>query len=143
VILQTYNPHHFSIEAACSQDYDAFYRQEIEFRKALGYPPFTRMIQVRIQGRDLEKTREYVHRLAGGCRRLRRNGGSHAEVDVLGPIEAPLARIADRFRWQLLLKSPSAGAARGFVRELVFGSHAPRRTRHIEVGIDVDPHFLM
>jgi primosomal protein N' (replication factor Y) (superfamily II helicase) len=52
VILQTYNPLHFSITAARDQDYDAFYRQEIQFRQALGYPPFTRMIQVRISGRD-------------------------------------------------------------------------------------------
>ena len=52
VILQTYNPEHFSIRTARDQDYDAFYEQEIEFRRALGYPPVTRLIQLRISAQD-------------------------------------------------------------------------------------------
>jgi primosomal protein N' (replication factor Y) len=51
VILQTYNPDHFSIRAAKAQDFKAFFNQEIGFRKALGYPPYTRMIAVRISGK--------------------------------------------------------------------------------------------
>jgi primosomal protein N' (replication factor Y) len=51
VILQTYNPDHFSIMAARDQDFNSFYHQEINFRKALNYPPFSRMIQLKISGK--------------------------------------------------------------------------------------------
>ncbi len=143
VILQTYNPHHFSIAAACNQDYDAFYRQEIEFRKTLGYPPFTRMVQIRIQGKDSKKTAAYVQQLAVCCHRLRKTGGAFAGVDAMGPIEAPLSRIADHFRWQLLLKSADTGALHQFSRDLLFSPQSPKRTAGVIVGIDVDPLFLM
>jgi primosomal protein N' (replication factor Y) len=143
VILQTYNPHHFCISAARGQDCEAFYRQEIEFRKALGYPPFTRMIQIRIQGKKLQKTSAYAHQLAGLCNRLHRSDDAFADVEVLGPIEAPLSRIADHFRWQLLLKSAHAGALHRFARGLLFSPQSPARAGGISVGIDVDPLFLM
>ncbi|MBI5064307.1 MAG: primosomal protein N' [Desulfatitalea sp.] len=68
VILQTYNPHHFSITAARQQDFEAFYRQEIECRKLLGYPPVTRMIQLRISGRDSAQVAEFAQRLGAHCR---------------------------------------------------------------------------
>jgi primosomal protein N' (replication factor Y) len=143
VILQTYNPHHFSITAARNQDYDAFFRQEIEFRKALAYPPFTRMIQIRIKGKDAKKTSAYVHQLADLCNKLHRAGKDFNLVDVLGPIEAPLARIADHYRWQLLLKSSQPRVLHRFVHCLLFSDQSPKKTRAVSVGVDVDPHFLM
>ena len=143
MILQTYNPNHFSISAARNQDYDAFYRQEIEFRKSLGYPPYTRMIQIRIQGKDSKKTVSYVKKLANSCKRLRQAGNAFAQVDVMGPIEAPLSRIADHFRWQLLLKSTHIASLHRFARGLLFGPQSPAKVSGISVGIDVDPLFLM
>ncbi len=58
VILQTYNPEHFSITAARQQDFISFYRQEIGFRKALNYPPYSRMIQLKISGKDPARGRK-------------------------------------------------------------------------------------
>ena len=56
VILQTFNPDHFSILAAKDQDFLAFFDREIGFRKSLGYPPLTRMIALRISGKDAQQT---------------------------------------------------------------------------------------
>ena len=78
------------------------------------------MIQIRIQGKKLQKTSAYAHQLAGLCNRLHRSDDAFADVEVLGPIEAPLSRIADHFRWQLLLKSAHAGALHRFARGLPF-----------------------
>ena len=143
VILQTYNPGHFSIEAARHQDYDAFYRQEIEFRKALGYPPFARMIQLRISGRDKKRTAAHARRLGDQCRQLIQADPACAGLDILGPIEAPLVRIADQFRWQLLVKGDGVQQLHSLVRELLFGQRSPGRTSEVTVAIDVDPLFLM
>jgi primosomal protein N' (replication factor Y) len=143
VILQTYNPGHFSIEAARHQDYGAFYRQEIEFRKALGYPPFARMIQLRISGRDKKRTAAHARHLGDQCRKLLQAGPDYAGLAILGPIEAPLVRIADQYRWQLLVKGDQARQLHRFVRDLLFGSLTPARIPEVSVAVDVDPLFLM
>ncbi len=143
VILQTYNPLHFSISAARDQDYDAFYRQEIEFRRALGYPPFTRMIQLRISGPDKTRVAEYAHALGGACQKLLRSSPAYSDLNLLGPIEAPLPRIADQYRWQVLIKGPQVGPLHQFVRRLLFGPDAGPLKADITVGVDVDPVFLM
>jgi primosomal protein N' (replication factor Y) len=143
VILQTYNPDHFSITAARQQDFEAFYRQESAFRKMLRYPPFTRMVQIRISGQDKKRTAAAAHRLGEVCSRLRSERQAYTAVEVLGPIEAPLSRIADQFRWQLLLKATSAAALHHLVRELVFSKHQGVNRRGVHISLDVDPVFLM
>lgn len=143
VILQTYNPTHFSIQAARNQDYGAFYRQEIEFRRALGYPPFSRMVQVRIQGKNKARTAEYAKQLGHRCRQLQKSHSNYAQLELLGPIEAPLARIANQYRWQLLIKNPKTKPLHEFMRELFYGDNAGIKKHDISVAVDVDPLFLM
>ena len=143
VILQTYNPHHFSIQAARNQDYRSFYRQEIEFRKALGYPPFSRMVQVRIQGKDKARTANYVKQLGRRCRQLQKSHPNFTDVELMGPVEAPLSRIADHHRWQLLIKCPNVRPLHGFLRELLYGDNAMIKKKGISLAVDVDPLFLM
>jgi primosomal protein N' (replication factor Y) len=142
VILQTYNPHHFSITAARQQDFDAFYRQEIETRKLLGYPPVTRMIQLRITGRESARVAEVAQRLGAHCRQVLARSAAEG-LEVLGPIEAPLQRIADHYRWQLLIKGPRVGPLHQFVRGLLFGPEAIAGKGDVAVAVDVDPVFLM
>ena len=66
VILQTYNPDHFSILSARDQDFKAFYDTEITYRKALNYPPFSRIIQIRISGKDKDTDKPVCQRF-GRC----------------------------------------------------------------------------
>lgn len=143
VVLQTYNPLHFSITAARDQDYDAFYRQEIQFRQALGYPPFARMVQVRITGRDQKGVIAHARRLGETGSALQQADPAYGELVLLGPIEAALARIADHHRWQLLIKGPRVAALHRFVHQLLFGPDAPTPKSGIRVAVDVDPVFLM
>ncbi len=143
VILQTYNPGHFSILAAEKQNFKAFYKQEIEYRKALDYPPFTRMVQLQIAGGDESKTRETALRLGKSCRALRSNVGTYKKsVAVLGPIVAPLAKIAGQHRWQILLKG-QAGPLHGFMNRLRQAERQLFNQRRIRIAIDVDPFFMM
>ncbi|RJQ69994.1 MAG: primosomal protein N' [Desulfobacteraceae bacterium] len=142
VILQTYNPTHFSITAAREQDYEMFYRQEIELRKALGYPPVTRMVQIRISGRDKTQVADYARRMAAAGLKIRQHR-AFAALDLLGPIEAPLQRIADHYRWQLLIKHPRTDLLHQFVRLLLFGPDGTPGTKGASVTVDVDPLFLM
>lgn len=144
VILQTYNPDHFSIVAAQHQDYMEFYEQEIPFRNALGYPPFSRLIQLKISGRNPEKTKAHAHQVGQLCHDTRRAQPRFAGgLEVLGPIEAPLPKIAQRFRWQILLKSGVPGLLHGFVRRLMADHKSVFNHSQVKVAIDVDPMFMM
>jgi primosomal protein N' (replication factor Y) len=144
VILQTYNPEHFSIRTARDQDYDAFYEQEIEFRRALGYPPVTRLIQLRISAQDPRQAKAGAEGLGRQCRALQAaDAGFARAITVLGPAAAALARIAGLHRWQILLKSPDTGPLHRFVERLLAEHPESFNNRQVRVVVDVDPLFLM
>jgi primosomal protein N' (replication factor Y) len=144
VILQTYNPEHFSIRAARDQDYEAFYSQEMAFREALQYPPASRLIQLRISGRDLQRTRQLALALGEHCQALRAADSSFfAAIEIMGPIEAAVSRIAGHYRWQMLVKSPASGALHRFTERLLSDYPHTFTSRHVRVVIDVDPLFMM
>ncbi len=144
VILQTYNPDHFSIDAARQQDFKSFYDLEIGFRKALGYPPFSRLIQLKISGKDPRVTKNHAHALGDLCQSLKASQiPSYRSVDILGPIEASLTRIARRYRWQILLKGTNTRMLHQFIDQLM-SVNATAFSRHqVQVAIDVDPFFMM
>ena len=144
VILQTYNPDHFSIDAARRQNFASFYQQEIGFRNALKYPPFSRIIQLKISGKDSQKTKDHAHMLGDICQSLKAGDRNYYQsVEIMGPIEASLTRIAQRYRWQILLKGSNTRRLHQFINQLM--SHHPVVfSRHrVQVAIDVDPVFMM
>jgi primosomal protein N' (replication factor Y) len=144
VILQTYNPDHFSISAAKDQNFKAFYEQEIHFRQTLKYPPFSRMIQLKISGIDPQLTRDHATRLGHLCLALKTSNASvYDSVDVLGPIESSLAKIARRYRWQILLKGARVKELHQFVGRLMTDHLTVFNNRRVRVIIDVDPVSLL
>ena len=144
VILQTYTPEHFIISAARRQNYARFYADEINFRRALGYPPYNRMIQLLITGRDAEQTAAAARRLGRAARaQLQRPKPSGGRIRLLGPVEAALHRVAGRYRWQMLLRGPSARELNQFVRHLLFDGQHRFERQGVKVSVDVDPLFMM
>lgn len=142
VILQTYTPNHFSIVSAQAQDFKAFYQREIEARRALSYPPFSRLIQLRISGQDAEQVREFADALGGICRELKKNASFSHAITLLGPAESPISRIAGHYRWQVLLKSVSSKLLHEFVRELLARKSGLPNHKQMILSADVDPLFL-
>ncbi|MBF0389501.1 MAG: primosomal protein N' [Desulfamplus sp.] len=142
VIMQTYNPDHFSIEASKNQDFVEFYNSEIPFRQALSYPPFSRIIQLKISGLDVEKVKSHALMVGDLCKNFidEYNGGQ--PIEMLGPIEAGIPKISMRYRWQILLKSPLASLLNRAVQHLIADKRA-FSAKDISVGIDVDPYFMM
>jgi primosomal protein N' (replication factor Y) len=100
VLIQTYYPEHYAVQAAVKQDYAAFFARELEYRRVLSYPPFTSLANVIIRDRNLEKA---IRR----AKDLSQYFLSHAGNDfrILGPASAPLARLRSEYRFQFLLKS--------------------------------------
>ncbi len=136
VIIQTYKPEHYCIQAARDHDIDGFYQQEFAYREALGYPPAGHLILLRFSGIDPKRVEEASH---GAKFRL----ASYDRVQILGPAPAPLSRLKGKYRWHLLLKSPQRNLLRRVARKLV--SDLPRRVPFsgVQLSLDVDPQNLM
>ena len=144
VVLQTYNPTHFCIHAARNQDFREFFKNDIIFRKSLKYPPYSRLIQLKISGPDKDRTADLAASLGEHCRDLRQAVPEFkTSIEILGPIEAALARIAKRHRWQILLKGTGAGPLHRYIRILMNDHPAVFGHNRIRVAIDVDPVFMM
>ena len=131
VLIQTYAPHHYSIRAARDQDYARFIRREMELRRELMYPPFARMALVRIEGYESAHVSEAAKKVAA----LLAHAAKLESVRVLGPAPAPIERIKQRYRWQVLLKAPARQELRAALAELTsYSAHDG-----VRVSIDIDP----
>ena len=102
-IVQTYLPDQYAVAAAATQDYPAFYRQEIDFRRIQRLPPFSRLIRLLYAHTNAGRCEREAQRLARALRHQREVWGL-AEVDLLGPAPAYPARVRGRYRWHLLLR---------------------------------------
>jgi len=135
VVVQTYDPEHYAVQAALRADYRAFYEQELASRREHGFPPFARMCRLLLTGTEENAVAKQAGMLAGTLERARAQGDR-----LLGPSPAPLARIAGRSRWHLLLLSPTREGLGEWLRrgEIRPGAHAG-----IRVSLDFDPISTM
>lgn len=131
VIIQTYNPEHPTILSAKTQDYNAFYSQEITFRKELNYPPFTHLVNIIIKGKDEGKTIKLAQEIGNNLRVF--NQGR--TILILGPAPCPLTKIKEEYRWQILLKG-SPKNLRELLKSTLDNTAIPRQ---LKVSVDVDP----
>ena len=126
VIIQTYTPEHYAVQAAARQSFEAFYKQESEFRRRYHNPPFTRLVRLTFSHTNQVRCRQEAERMA---RFLREERDSHgpSDLDVLGPAPAYIPRIRGHWRWHIILRGSDP---RAFLSEL---SLPP------EWVVDVDP----
>jgi primosomal protein N' (replication factor Y) len=144
VILQTYNPGHFSIQCARDQDFRAFYQKEIQFRRDLDYPPFSRMILVKISSRKKDEGQRFAAQLGKRARRIIASKPAFVKhVQFFGPLASPVAKIASYHRWQMLLKGMHPASLREFAQNLMFDPKLPRPDRSVKIAVDVDPFFML
>lgn len=137
VIIQTFNPQHYALKHAQNHDYKAFYEEEIDFRKALQYPPFGRIINLRLSSIKKDALIEEAHRLGKMAKKLSAHYGNTAEI--IGPAESPLAKIRGRFRWQMLIKGKDINALHQIAREIINRN----KNSQVKITVDVDPESFM
>lgn len=131
VLVQTHHPEHYALQAAQAHDYLKFFDEEIEFRRVLNYPPFSRLIHLLVRGPKEPVVQEAAD---GLTQKLQALGG---KADLLGPTPAPYSRLRNQFRYQLLLKGTDASLEpyRSFLRHY--------RLAKGFMSVDVDPQDLL
>jgi primosomal protein N' (replication factor Y) len=137
VIVQTLRPQDPAILRACELDVEGFYKAELEQRKELGFPPYTRLIRMVLRSKDLEQIETSIRRLAKLVQeRL------PPEADLLGPAECPIGIIAGNYRRHLILRSPTMGpihrAAAGALQ-----AYSEIKGSRVYLEVDVDPVQLL
>jgi primosomal protein N' (replication factor Y) len=141
VIVQTYTPDHYTMRHLLRHDYQGFFAEEIEFRRSLNYPPFGRLISMRVDGPKAEEVEAKAFALARRLRaQLTSNGKWREQIEVMGPAPAPIRKLRNRYRWQLLLKGTQSAVLLKFAtqaRDLLPNSSSSR------LHIDVDPYSML
>ncbi len=148
VIVQTYCPEHYAVQAALRGDPDSFYRKELEFRREAVYPPFCRLVNVVLSSPEEGHARVAAEALSADLRsRIPEGKGV-----LLGPAPAPLSKLKGRHRFHLTLKVLSPD---GLEEELRAALHSFERWRsdycrreaipreNLSVAVDVDPVTLL
>ena len=138
VIVQTLQPDHYSLQAAATHDYATFAAAELATRRELGYPPFSRLVLLRFEGPETAAVESLARDAA---RRLREQASGR--FGVLGPAPAPLERLRQRYRVQLLVRGTNGRVVRRAVAELLPDLRATARGKDIRVIVDVDPQHML
>ncbi|WP_438433540.1 primosomal protein N' [Gorillibacterium sp. sgz500922] len=167
VFVQTYNPDHYSIVRSAKHDYAGFVEEELEVRRQCGYPPYCGLILVTLSHPEIpflvrsaeafaEKLRSFAK--AAGVYRdssqleagdlfaaLEDGGGlqTAGEVEVLGPVASPIARIKDRYRFRCMIKYRGNAPVSELTAKATAAFDEVCAKENLQISVDVDPLMLM
>ncbi len=139
VIIQSHNPNHYAVKIAAESNYDKFYKKEIKLRQEVLYPPFVRFIAIEFNGIEETKVISYASRFASLLPQ------SDAILDVMGPVIPTIAKISDKFRRVIYIKSnksidPSGYITRAVLREVLKKFELTFSKNTVMMKIDIDSY---
>ena len=132
-MIQTFNPDHYAISYVRHHDYLGFYREEMQIRRKLGYPPFYYLCYLKISGKDSQ----YIFQEALKIKRsLERNLSYTA---ILGPTSLPVFKVNNIYRYGIILKYKKEDGLRDVLHKI---QNHYKSNRKIQIDIDFNPsHF--
>ncbi|MFN4272337.1 MAG: primosomal protein N' [Aliihoeflea sp.] len=133
-LIQTYQPDHPVMKALVSGNSEAFYEREIAERERAHLPPFGRLAAIVVSAGTRAEAESHA-------RALRRAAQASADIEVLGPAEAPLALIAGRHRFRLLVHGERRSDMQTFIRAMLAAGPKPRGS--VRVQVDIDPQSFL
>lgn len=139
VIVQSFRPNHYAIQASLRHDYPSFYEIEIAQRKSTGYPPYRRMANFHIESGDAllaERHAMLVHRLL----REQRDALEFHGVEFMGPSPATIRRVKKKFRWNVAALSRSTKRLNALARAVRNAYEADSADRKVSLKLDLDPY---
>ncbi|MFJ9499818.1 primosomal protein N' [Brevibacillus centrosporus] len=138
VVIQTYTPEHYSIQHATRHDYRSFYEDEMLQRRRTGYPPYFRLVLLTFSHEDVPVVIRSAHTMADYLRQRL------AETTILlGPVASPIARVKDRFRFQIMLKYRDEPQLSALLAQATAAFDEWNKQQKVLMTIDVDPYVLL
>ncbi len=138
VVVQTFTPHHPSIQYARHHDFEGYAEQELEFRKQFHFPPYPHMAMITVRSIHMERAefslKNLHHRLAKALPE-----GNPDQITLSEPVPSPLVKSHDQWRYQITLRANQprkmGALIRGVLRDMTF-------PEDVIVTVDVDPYSL-
>ena len=137
VIVQTYTPDHYSIQAARKHDYQKFYKKEVSLRKQLNYPPFTKLVNIIVEGKKNEEVIKGANNLGAFF-----DNYQNYILELLGPSPAPIEKLRGKYRWQIILKFAKYND-RNYLLKKIRQKFFPYNVKSVKFNIDVDPISML
>ena len=141
VIVQTYMPDHYGIQAAKNHDYVGFYNQEIMFRKELNYPPLSHVATILVRGTAEEEVINTANDLRSILDSIQAD--HFPNIEVRGPVAAPLSKIKAKHRWHLLIKCESSDDLREAIHTMNQSTRTNFTPTSVEKIVDIDPISML
>jgi primosomal protein N'' len=136
VFVQAFTPFHPAIQYARRHDFEGFYNQELEFRKQLRYPPFSRVVLMTLRGRNEDKVKFSTEHIAKEIGKLKAADGNFRDLVIAGPAPAPLVRAETFYRYQVMLRTQRMPSLSRKLSEIIQALSLPE---DIMLNVDIDP----
>lgn len=151
VIIQTYNPEHYAIEAAADHNYEQFLEQELQLRMQLMYPPYCRLICITMSSERLDQLSDTSAKFVQELKELAEYEGvlvplqsrMTRALEILGPVASPIARIKDRYRYQCVIKYRGSIDASSLVERAMKPFVEGKSSKQVLFSVDVDPQVIL
>ncbi|MBU3142139.1 primosomal protein N' [Clostridium sp. CF012] len=138
VVIQTYSADNPTIQYAAANDYDSFYKNEIMMRKAMDYPPFTRILVINMSSEDEKLLIENIQNVSVNLKYVIENND---KITLLGPCPCGVSRIKNFYRWQIIIKGNIDETIAGDIKNLVY-ELVKNVYNSIRVSIDINPSSM-
>lgn len=142
VIVQTYEPNHYSLLYAKDHDYINFYGEEIKLRKEMMYPPYKKIINIVF---TLEDEQRLIREINGFHREIlyaiKNSKDKNLEKDVFRPVPCPISKVKNKYRWHLILKTNKTNSFRKVLKELYYKYN--EKNKDLNIAIDMNPMSIL
>jgi primosomal protein N' (replication factor Y) (superfamily II helicase) len=139
VIIQTFNPEHYSITTALKQDFEDFAKKEMDMRQHLKYPPDYKLARFVFSHKNEKYLKDQINKNVKIIDELN-TLFNNKQLSILGPIETPIARMQNSYRYHLILKADSVKVISSVVGYLKSNLKIGSTIKQV---IDIDPYSLM
>ncbi|NQU07237.1 MAG: primosomal protein N', partial [Candidatus Abyssubacteria bacterium] len=140
VIVQTFNPGHYAVQAATKHDFARFYEAEMKLRRQLLFPPYRHLMNVMVDSMSQKNALQAIRRLVQIPKKVENAGGT--DLPVMGPSAAPLAKIKGRYRFRFLMLASNTALLRDLGRQ-VNDAHKKLRSARTRLTVDMDALSMM
>ncbi|MBI2608811.1 MAG: primosomal protein N' [Deltaproteobacteria bacterium] len=137
VYIQTFNPDLYILKHAQTHDFESFAQKELLSRESLLYPPFSRLCNIRIQGKNYEKTWECAVHIKNRLLKYK----DSKKIEMRGPSPAPLSKVQGRFRFHILLKAQTTKILHQNL--LLISQNLEEPSYNVQLSLDIDPLNLL
>lgn len=138
VIVQTYTPESMSLNYAVNNKYEELYKEEIKVRKAMNYPPFSKILLINGLSINEEKLRSFMNK-AGNL--LKEVLNDEKDIQILGPTPCIITKIKEKYRWQIIIKGQIDLELRKIIKDTLY-QLTKSVYNDIRVSIDINPNNM-